>query len=73
MGESNVVPLSDESLTPKFLLLDVLEHADDIKALAIVGIDKDGYCKAHWSCPSQVDLCALLVKLQAVVNQVILE
>lgn len=70
---NNIVPLSDEALTPEFLLNDVMGEVENIEAITIVTIDKEGNCKAHWSCPKQTLLCALLVKLQAVVHQVVLE
>ena len=69
----NVVPLSDEALTPEFLLTDVLDQIDDVVAIAIVTIDKEGMCEASWSCPKHSQLCALLFKLQAKVNQAVLE
>ena len=69
---TKVVPLNDEALTPEFILRDALDSGD-IKAVAVITLDEDGYCFARWSCPKQTDLCTLLVKLQAVVQQAVLE
>lgn len=69
----NVVPLSDEALTPRFMLLDVLEDVENIQAIAIITLDNEGYCKAHWSCPKQQHLCALAMKLHAATCEAILE
>lgn len=69
---TKIVPMNDDALTPEFLLRDALDEKD-IKAIAIVTLDEDGYCFARWSCPKQTDLCTLLVKFQAKVNEVVLK
>ena len=69
---TKVVPLNDEALTPEFILRDALDSGD-IKAVAVLPLDEEGFCFARWSCPKQTDLCTLLVKFQAVVNKAVME
>ena len=69
----SVVPLSDEALTPRFILSDRLNEADNIQSIAMVWLDKDGFAHTSWSCPTQKDLAMLFVKFQAQINEMALE
>lgn len=58
-----LIPLTEESLSPKFLLHDMLNDVDDTEAIAIVRITKDGTIRSSHSCPKAHHLHSMALAL----------
>ncbi len=71
--KAKLVPINPQRPSVLFLLQQVLEQAEDIKALMIVGVTHDGSPLTSRSEMSTSTLCYLLKTLELEVNDVVRE
>lgn len=60
-----VISIDAKKYTPKDLLSEALEHAEDMKNVIVIGTLKDGTIFTRWSDSFHAERCQLLLALQA--------